>query len=588
MLECSVLIVWIFFKNFPLDYCPLLVLFALLLVYFINRPNRYKPERPTIKTVNLSDVLSLILAASITIFIVVYPAINTTQHKLSYIAISMVNENIDESEHLAMVNDRIMFNRGIFLKSDFYGKTRSLGFYPASWHSTSAIIIKSIYPNIKVGVNSMLAYGLQKSFWFFILFYLCIRTSITTSEFIRKKKLDAALKILVVTLSSIIGCVFLVPIIEYGFYSFLPQLISAILTIPILFQICEERNKSDSFMTMSLLWVICLGGCLSWLLPIPALCITFLTLVIFSKHSKKHNNFLVRLYITIKRNILAFSMLLSAYTIQLFVMLSHKGYGSSTPLEGILAGGGITKYSTAFFLFMCLGLAFYIMLDLGRIKRDAPILLSMFIPMLFYCASIYALQIIIVGESRYYFYKLLDVLIILVLPFCIAGIVQAIEKTCSLTHYLVKLPLSVAIVAIFLCYVGIPAKTQAYMLGNRKISNEYSESLFYELKENLVEDSYFNKKYVFYYVPGIVHYDDNYLANTFARSNKPYSNCFRSTRSIIQSLPSIVGLLDRIYIDCVGYHGYSVEIITDKDHFETFSRKVIDKGMQKTVKIKSL
>ncbi len=590
LLQCTVLISWLISHNFPLNATPLLMLVLLLAMSIFNK---YFSQKKVVSidhklphaTFNIKDLVAITVPFMVCGVILIAPLREASGYNTQVLTMSLANGNVDDAAHIAIINDHIQFNRGIQIKSDAVGKTRNGGFYPAGWHSASAVIITSISPNIKVGIESLLAYGIQKLFWFFVMFYLFIRSCFALYALADDRKMKSSSFIMISGLSSLLGCIFLIPIIREGFYSFIPQLIAALLALTILAQVCVEGKLKGPRGSLPLLFIVCIGGCLPWLLPLPAfMAATLLTLYFATKGGTLRES-LSGLWAAVKDNAALIIFLGLALLTQLYVMSQNDSTESVSFITGIVQNGGIAKYNEMFYIFACLGFISFLVLCNKHAKKSISALLSLAMTLAFYCIIFYLIQMICVGMITYYFYKVLDILIVFVLPLSIIGIDLLLRKTFDNEHINLGLTVPFTILAFsFLC-IGPELKTLSYSGGFREISTNTDVSLYEVLGNELSEENYHKESYVFYYTPTFERGLENELANMIAKTNMYDGKCFNDTRRYIWKTPTIEDLITSIDKKC---SGHNVTIVTDNFFQTTFEKAVISKGLQNTITIKSL
>jgi len=590
LLQCAVLISWLLNRNFPLSLTPLLLLIILSVMYiyswYIHRNNPIS-NLPKInkKIFNLQDVLSL-LSAIVIIGIVVLPPIwSKPQYPQSTSVMSLVSGNVDDSSHLSLLNDNLQFDRGIIFKSDAQGKTRNDGFYPAGWPSISAVFIKMFYPAIQTGSASLIAYGIQKLFWFFILLYLLTRVTFILYRFLSNKKIKPSSYVWIPSLTIFLGYTLLLPIFMEGFYSFLPQLIATLLAIPVIIQLTKEKGLHNSYRSLPFLFVICVGGCLPWLLPLPAFLLAVLALIIGITINKKLKITIKNISTIIREDILLLLLLAAAFATQIFVMTSNHSDSSISFMQGIMLSGGITTYDKLFYIFISAGFLSSLILTNKKIRKHTYLLLSLIASLLLFCACIYLLQIRYMGHNEYYYFKILDILTLAATPFCIIGFGFIIDKIAGNgKNIFFAIILSAIFTTTLLQLIGLDSMTLDYTKGNRAFSSQIDNSILDELNSHISQANYFNKNYTFYYIPYTNFYFQNEVAGMMAKSNTPDSNCFSSIRHSIWKTPPINQLLNDIATECKGYY---IDIVTNQENFKAFEDAVNNAGLDNSVKVKT-
>jgi len=591
LLECTVVASWLINNNFPLSGAPALLLLIISAMYsynyFLHRkePKTNDATVANRKTINIQDILSLLVALTIVGIITLPPLSLKPEYKKATSTMSLISGNVDDTGHLSLVNDNLQFDRGILIKSDAVGNTRNSGFYPAGWSSASAILIKMFYPNIKTGGDSLVAYAIQKLFWFFILLYLLTRVSFTMFGFLSDKSPKKSSLLWVSASSLVFGYTLLLPIFKEGFYSFLPQLIAVLLAIPVIIQLGLEKKTHASFRSLPLLFIVCVGGCLAWLLPLPAFLLTILIILGMLVVNHRFRITINNIFGIIKDNLILLMLLTMAIATQTLVMASDHGVGSVSFISGLLMGGGITTYNEFFYVFILFGFLASLLLASNKARKNIDLILSLIVSLSLFCFFIYVIQIWKIGQNEYYYYKTLDILTLSAIPFCITGFGLIINKIAEGgRNIILTIIISLIILTTAIQLIGLDTPTLSFARGYRAFSSQIDNSLINELKTHISQDKYFNKNYSFYYVPDTNFYFQNEVANMMAKSNEQDSNCFSSIRHTIWKTPAISVLLTEIAQKC---DGYKIDIVTNSNNSTNFEEAVNSMGLNSSVTIKS-
>lgn len=590
LLQCTILISWLLNHNFSLVGTPTLLLAILFIIYGYNyflhrKENKAIQPKSKIRFLNFRDILSMITAIIIVGVIVLPPIALKPEFTKSTSVMSLITGNVDDSSHLSLVNDNLQFDRGVIFKSDAEGKTRNGGFYPAGWHSVSAILIKMICPSIKTGSASLLAYGIQKLFWFFVLLYLLSRVSISVFGFLSNKKLKASSYIWAMASLTLISYVLLLPIYKEGFYSFLPQLIAALLAVPVIMQICLEKDTNESYRSLPLLFIVCIGGCLSWLLPLPAFMLAVVIILLSLVIRKNVKVSLKNIYNVIKENAVILLLLSTSFITQIYTMTNNHNASSISLFEGIMLGGGITIYDKFFYIFIFIGLLASLILASKKVKKNVQLILVLLMSLALFCTYIFFLQINYMGKNEYYYYKILDILTLITVPFFIAGFGLFIHKIIDDRKGIIySTTITLIILATFIQLIGLDSSTLSFARGYRAFSSQIDNSMLKELSGHISQKYYFDKHYSFYYVPDSKFYFQNEVAAMMAKSNAPDSECFISIRHAIWKSPQINQLLDTVDKEC---QGYRIDIITNSANRNEFKEAVITSDTKNIVTIKT-
>jgi hypothetical protein len=591
ILQCVILSSWLLNVNFPLDKTPLLSLVILLIFYTYRyllarnkNPEKLIPIKRT-PIIQTSDIISIIIATIITIIVVLPPLIRYGIDKPSSI-ITLTSGNMDDAAHLGLVNDRLQFNRGILYGSDATKDMRQdNNSYPAGWHSANAVFIKSYHPNISTGTESLTMYSLSKVFWFFILIYCFSKVIFVLYNTLRNKDNKKSLPAISWLIGgvSLFSFIFLIDSFEFGFYSFTPQLIAALLLIPILLQFSLQNNQQRQHQgTLLILSLICIGGCLPWFLVTPAFILTIVMVITDCLKNIGLKQYLKNIALGILDNLPIYALLLIAMAAQLYVMLVDKSSGSASFFQSILLNGGVPIYQNWFYIFIFIGLALCVSFAYRKSDKSLRYVLYAILPIFLFAGAIYIIQMILIGTNAYYYYKVLYVFSAVALPVGLVGIALYIDHISQTRSASTALSVVIISILITVQFVGFSPQLMAYVKGHRSVSTINNESIYNELKTNASQKSYNNKHYTFYYVPSKALQND--VSMMTVKSNQPNSVCFNATRTSFGMSPNFNNPLNVIKKSC---SGYTVNIITDNEQIGSLNKLIQDMDLQNTVKAQS-
>jgi len=590
LLQCAVLISWVINRNFPLSWTPLLLLGFILIMLFYNylfikkRPET-KTTQEHYKLLNVQDILSLVVASIILGLVVLPPITQTPDYTKSAALISIVNGNSDDPSHIGLINDGLHFDRGVTYESDSESKVRMDGFYPAGWPSISAVLTKAFYPTAEAGLSGLVAYAVQKLFWFFVLIYLLTRVSFATFQFIGDRSHKTTPLFWVSTASFLLSYIFLIPIFQYGFYSLFPQLIAVLLVIPAIFQLSEEREGGDTYNSLPLILILILGGCLSWFLPLPAFLLTALLIMVTLAKSRKIHTTMMSIYTLIKENLMLLVILLMAIITQLYVMLSNHHGNEISFLKGILLDGGIAKYNNNFYLFMGIGFLAGLLLANKKAVKYINLIFYLMIPILFFSALIYIIQMTNINKNAYYYYKMVAIFTITTIPFCIAGYSLIINRIVGNKNITLVATLSIILFLTSFLTIGIDSSTLRYSSGERYLTHKMDNVVLNELSKNITQGNYFKKRYTFYYIPNPAYIKQNTVMGMMVKSNELNTPCFNYILwTVLPKIPPINQLLNDFTQSC---NGYNITIVTDVANQSPFEQAVKNMGLSGSINIKS-
>ena len=524
-LQCVILISWIIYKDFSLMLDIPVTLVLLAIFYIIIKKNNIN-HTALLSKINSADILSIIVVL-VSIFIIVYIPIHKTDINKESSLFGLITNAVDDSSHIGLMNDRIQFDRGVILNSIADGKTRSDGAasYPAGWHSANAAIIKSFYPNIKTGIETIISYTITKVFWFMLLVFVFVRTIFSLYKIFNKRNTSAAVSFWIFCSSILFTCWFLSSPFFEGFYSFIPQLIIIPIFLLTLIQISLPEKESgvnlaNSFFLPTLL---CVGSALSWLLLFPVFLLTLIICVFDKSFKIGARRFLKELSSNMPRLLFFYLVIIGSVIVQTYI-LSNSGLPVSF-IQGILLTGGIILYPESFYGFILFGIL--ILLIFGIKKENNRLIKPVFnyiLAILFFTGFLYVIQLYKTQNNFYYYFKALDTFTIVGAMLCIIGFSIIIDLVQSKTTKIFAIGLSLTIALISLQFVYPKPVLFAYVSGAKPLSSKTDEQILNILKTNYTQTNYYNKEVAIFYP------DNNLVVNEVGsmllKSNKQNSSCF--------------------------------------------------------------
>ena len=586
LLQCLFLVIWLIAKETSLLSMPFIGLVLLLIVWLLVRFSKKnviasEPVRFILKR----DVASILIALLMVTIVTVPSLVATGIDKKSSI-ISMANGNVDDAAHVGLLNDKIDSDRAITYHTSANDNLRSYGQYPPGWHSLNAMIVKSFSPAFQSGTDSLYAYAITKVFWFFILVLTFSQvTFILSSLFIQsgsRRIFNAWLCIGLLFFSLIL----FTDAFKEGFYSFLPQLITALFSLVILAQMSlrkkdDEKGWGDDLLLLS---IICLGGSLSWLLVLPAFGLIIL-LVVAAKiiHDGVKSGIVLTLR-TLLRHIVVFGFLATSLLVQVYLISRDSSSGSSvTFLQGIMLNGGISQYPVLLYSLLAGGLLLLISFGSRRLSRQLGYVLIGLSALFAFTVCIYLLQIYAIDKNAYYYFKTLNIATTMTAPLAIIGAGMLITYIRNRRGKVPALALLIFIPTFLVLFVGInisanspTVSRMSYLKGTRMITPTVNESIYKELQSSQYND----KKLVFFYTPG--HLDQNDIPTLLLKTNKPASRCFDDVRLSIILETNFSDYLDAVKISC---NDYKITFITSPNYLQDYKKQVLDKDLGSIVNV---
>lgn len=594
LLQSIILLSWALSREFPLTLTPLLYTAILILiliyrnVFFKKLPFKNIPAKTPF--INISDIVSAGVALLFSLFMIAAPLYQNGLHQKSNL-LSIINTSTDDANHAMMINDRLQFNRGVFLNisNENNNRLESLSFYPAGWHSFNALLIKALNPNIEPGLASLLAYGLTKVVWSaFSIFLFTKSIFLVYYTFIKRANRSIALYTFV-SIAALLSVYWLITdIFNVGFYSFIPQFFStsAFLILLLASLSSEEKPKYD---TIALLTVIALGGSLSWILVLPIFAFFMIAWLLLS-YRKNYSQIVKVLSVSLLRNLPFYSIVVLATLLQLLVM--SKSTHAIPFTEAISLPGRIAIYSQTSVYVLCAGLVISLVVkDVVKKKMEYPYLLIGL--GLVYCFALYIIQITTVHEPRYYFFKAMYVPLALIVPFAILGftlLLLDIQKKSSAILTGVSLTLLVVASLFIISPNPNSEPTYEYFTGIRPLTALDNESIYNELKHSPIE-KYDSKEITLYFDDQRKLHND--LSIMLARTNKINSECFTNARAAITELSliklpePIPRMMETLKPHCLDKN-FKIRLIVPEKNVSLYDKSLDDIGFRDSITVLSI
>ena len=510
------------YGDFDIRLTPFLTLLLLLLSagYYrrvLKRPALKQLQR--LKPFTTADVFSLTGALIVVVLTIASPLIRGGI--APYDSISLINGGVDDSVHLALLNDRLYFNQTNFAdRSPKNVRTADKLSYPAGWHTSNAIALKSFAPHIKTGLPSLYAYIVTKIFWYFMLCFLIFRIAFQFSENTRPWLKGFTL------LAGLVFCYALaVPQFLYGFYSFMPLLISllllSILSITGLPNKQFLRNQDSG--AIALIALVCLAGGISWLLLVPTMMLGVFGMIYFTS-SKQSPLGVIR---TISASVVTYPFLYILLLGTLFGQIYTSAFSDSSVsfMQDLMLAGGVAQYGWPIVAVTTFGVLYYLH-STRKLLNLIPILWTVS-ALLLAAGGIYLLQLIVIGRPEYYYFKVVGAILLVAAPLAIAGYVRLLDRFST----------APAVgVAYSLCLIGfigitlidrpsLTTNTLDYLTRTQTYTKE-SAAATYAAIDSVSEDAYGEARYSIFYDPGQT--SQNFTSTMIAKANSVDSPCFRA------------------------------------------------------------
>lgn len=518
--------------SFPLSLYPVALLVIVGLPQIINKvvnKNASKKQSmasKNIKNYNLLDGLAIIISVLVIAVTILPPYIHSGFSKKN--VISAVYGGVDDTVHLALINDRVQFDKGVFLDKSLNVRASDKTSYPAAWHSANAAIVQSLLPAKQSGLTHLVAYIGLKVVWYGVMLFLIARLAFK----ILRHYLKASNRVAYATMPIALLITGTLGITQffYGFFGFFPQIIALILLTSLLLQLLEKPLLRSE--TLVLLCILAMVGGTTWILLLPALGLSIAGAMLFARPS-------VLYWVGIlKVSFVKYWVLycLSLLTVIQTLWLAGFSEESVSFMNDIVLGGGVAVYTLWFYLLLLVGVVSFFYRNSKAKNAITKLFVIISILLLVTALSILTLQLISVGEPRYYFYKTMTALCLVVAPICIAGFGALITKYATRPSVTILLSCLTIVVAGVL--IGKqPSKTTdlaSYLNGIRPYSTQIRDDVYTALK-NSSSEQYGKQSYRFYV--NNTNQMESFYTTMLAKSEQPGSTCFFEVRkTIVQSL----------------------------------------------------
>jgi hypothetical protein len=491
-----------------------LLIFILLLLYE-SFSLRSKPV--TRKLVSSGDIASLIVAIIAFYLLGVMPLLSLSAQSQHGNVLALITGNVDNASHLAIFNDYLGFGNTQIWNEHTASRGKADGFYPSSWHGANATITHAIDPSLRPGNDSAAIFGFISVFWISLLVFMVSRYAFTIYRLITKKQTRTTLYLTIPLLTLTSFYFFFVHILRFGFFSYTPQLIAAIILMYCLHQVLREKLGSKSGLGLAVLY--CAISLASWVLLLPvALGATILAvLATYSKQPLRKAPLVTEL----KSSWPLFMLSGLSMIAQLWLMHSVKSASSIGLGSGLLLDGGAPVYSTFIYIVLFIGLGSAI-LYARRIKQldfYKPVLLTSIITVLF-AGALFMYQVYYTSTTHYYYYKSVWLLPTILSPIGMAMAAVYIDN--------VKDRLFAVLAALtlpFLLIQFLPSDTSvlAFMRGSRVVSSAIDQSMWLEMYKNAYPT---NRVTIYFVNSGTA--EASVTSTLLVAADRPYSSCFES------------------------------------------------------------
>jgi len=573
ILQVLFLVAWLVYKETPMTVVPVLGLLAIT-IFWLSSGKSHKNSVSLKWQKKSLRYYAPVIVSLLFIFALVTPSLFKSGGSI----ISAVNGNVDDAAHISVLNDKLYSNRAITYHTTKNDNLRSYGQYPLQWHPVNAVFIKAFYPSIKPGTDMLFAYAISKIFWLFVLAVIFAEATYGIYSFFSSRKIEPSSFMWASFGILAFQFILLTDTYKEGFYSFIPQLIAAVISLLMLLQLSSKPKPSNSkqwAMSLLLFSIISIGGSLSWLLVLPAFALMVgltVGLTIKEQGTKKTLFLFSGSY---KQHIFVYLLLLVSLGAQLLIISGDSVVSVGNGfLNGIMLNGGITKYPEIFYCAFLVGFFTLFMFLKSRHSKSINYILAGLLSIAGFACLIYLLQVFTIGKTSYYFYKTLNIILIMVAPLSIIGVgyfISYIKKRYgNLTSMFVALSIPMTLLLLLGLNVASqpPAVARSSYLAGERITSSTVNNLVYK---ELLSSKYDDKHLTFFYTPGIL--DQNDLPTLLLKTNKPSSECFEAVRISIILHTEFDEFIKAAKAPC---NDYSLEFITSKNNVLNYQSIVSD------------
>lgn len=496
VLQAVILLSWLFNHNAPLDWSIFSTFIVLMgattwkVIWERRLPAEKKLTTPQPAIISHKDILSGVLAVLFIALVAIPPLKDApgigSEDFVPSVAGDFINMGTDDSNHMGMLADHLLYNRGVLYKTNVTEQVAvsvAISSYPPAWHSANAVIIKSLTPSITEGGPILVAYVISKLFWFFVLIFCFVRAILSLYRTLfADQKTTLPSYVWLIGASGFLSYYILLEQFKEGFYSFIPELTAIILLLLVLTQLVFDKSTLRTYWkyrTIAPAVLLAASGVLSWFLVLPAffvaIALSLFSLIPLATLKKE----LVAILQELLRSAPIVLIAIGAMLLQMYLLTT----GSSRSFSaGINEPGAITFHSNWYYLFVIAGL----IVAAALVTREQLKTLSngvyLLVSLLGLALLIYLFQMVTAGHTEYYFYKTLNTTMIVAAPLAVLGWSFLFTRSLALAQTsLVTLAVSaVAVIALPLVIGVEPTNTSNvdYVKGNRTFISSENEDIF--------------------------------------------------------------------------------------------------------------
>lgn len=543
ILQMTGFAIWLLNPNASITPLPGITSLLLLVPFLFWRPEH--KERTT-RWANREDLLSVALAVALVGLVCAQVLIRFPGLPQQSV-IGLLDGNVDDGAHIALMNDRIELDRGFLKRSTYEQSSRvdtSFNSYPLGWHIANASVYKAFFGSAFSEKSVLYFYAITKVVWFFWVAALFFRFAY--SLYSRAHKNGSKSFVLLSSLLFLFAIYLLIDHFRLGFYSFFPQLLSIMLLAYSLLAFDKTKN-SKGLVAMSIpIIVFSVSGGLVWTLLLPVMVLAG-TIPLFVRL----RNLTGPLYRKLLKEALAFLPLFLIASLavlsQAKLLWAARFDSTGSIIDSLNTFGNIVVYGWTFITVVVVGFIAYLFLESRTSKHpmQSPLLLTALLT--FFTATIYLIQMFSVEKTSYYFYKTFDSLLFLIVPMAVCGIVLCVEAIAT-NDKVRRFATQTTALFLVLMYAGFPAgntPTVSYVSGKLGLDSKTASLVF-----DRMTTAKQNEGFTFVYLQDKPFETD--IANVLLKSGPRFSSCYRNIRPSFTdgtSLNDIVKITQRVCSD---------------------------------------
>lgn len=465
----------------------------------------------------IDDCIAIGITLIAVFFIGLFPLLSNGKVQLqpSNIILTLTG-NVDNGPHLAIYNDYIDSGSNRIWSESFSSRTDTGGFYPTSWHGANAAIVHAIFPALKAGTQTIVTFSMLYIFWIGILVFLTTKLCFSLFNILNKSKRVGVITYLSLSIGILLSAyLFTAHLLRFGFFSFIPQLLSVLALFYCLQQLVRDGLNRRGVVGLALVYIAI--SLASWILLLPVVLLSLLIVVFISPTKLTIKNISQELAGGLPYYLIALASIFA----QAWLIITIKSQGTIGFIQGLLLDGGTPIYDPLIYAVLFGGLVGAIYISKGQKVLYRPVL-AIVISTLLFCGFIFIVQAYYTGGNHYYFYKSLLILPVILVPVSVAAFATLIQKTLK-TDTTLALFITLLVPLAILLFIPSDKGTLSYLRGSRTVSAQVNQRIV----DETVNTPYLTNKVTVFLV-GTNESSD--IASLLVQANRPHNACFDDLR----------------------------------------------------------